>query len=74
VTRDQERTAMPDHQGRPAETDPQVADDVEAADPAVVEELERSSWPARDDELEQRTGEGRSLHRQVPGGEESAEL
>jgi len=71
---------MSQDEGRRPQDEPQVADGVEAADPAVAEELARGAWPASDEELEERAGgQGGSaggegvLHRQVPGGEESAE-
>jgi hypothetical protein len=71
---------MSEHDRRRPETEPQVADGVDEADPETAEGLVRGSWPATDEELEERTGRDRGpvtgadvLHRQVPGGEESAE-
>ena len=39
-------------------TEPQLADDLDEADPAEAERLVRGSWPATDEELAERTGDG----------------
>ena len=39
-------------------TEPQLAEDLDAADPAEAERLMRGSWPATDEELAERTGDG----------------
>jgi hypothetical protein len=38
-------------------TEPQLADDLDEADPEEAERLVRGSWPATDEELAERTGE-----------------
>ena len=38
-------------------TEPQLAEDVDEADPAEAERLVRGSWPATDEELAERTGD-----------------
>ena len=37
-------------------TEPQLAEDLDEADPAEAERLMRGSWPATDEELAERTG------------------
>lgn len=39
-------------------TEPQLAEDLDEADPAEAERLMRESWPATDEELAERTGDG----------------